>query len=58
MQVSIRCGVHSGLVQVGNMGFHSRLKYGVMGTWDFVYEDCSVVGFIYIHVPIHWYMCI
>eukprot|EP00439_Symbiodinium_sp_Y106_P067709 s1918_g11.t1 len=31
-EVSIRCGVHSGPVQVGNMGFHSRLKYGVMGS--------------------------
>ncbi|CAE7789244.1 cya1 [Symbiodinium sp. KB8] len=30
-EVSIRCGVHSGTVQVGNMGFHSRLKCGVMG---------------------------
>ena len=34
LQVSIRCGVHSGPVQVGNMGFHSRLKYGVMGASD------------------------
>eukprot|EP00913_Durusdinium_trenchii_P009299 g8738.t1 len=27
--VSIRCGIHSGWV--GNLGFHSRLKFGVIG---------------------------
>jgi len=30
-QVSIRCGVHTGEVLVGNMGFHSRIKYGTTG---------------------------
>lgn len=34
-QVSIRCGVHTGSVLVGNMGFdlglHSRMKYGIVG---------------------------
>lgn len=30
-QVNIRCGVHTGEVLVGNMGFHSRIKYGTMG---------------------------
>jgi len=30
-QVSIRCGMHTGEVLVGNMGFHSRMKYGVVG---------------------------
>lgn len=30
-QVSIRCRVHTGEVLVGNMGFHSRIKYGLTG---------------------------
>eukprot|EP00443_Scrippsiella_acuminata_P001252 CAMPEP_0115173618 /NCGR_PEP_ID=MMETSP0270-20121206/3417_1 /TAXON_ID=71861 /ORGANISM="Scrippsiella trochoidea, Strain CCMP3099" /LENGTH=970 /DNA_ID=CAMNT_0002586433 /DNA_START=39 /DNA_END=2948 /DNA_ORIENTATION=- len=30
-EVKIRCGVHSGNVLIGNMGFHSRMKYGVVG---------------------------
>eukprot|EP00930_Biecheleria_cincta_P097290 TRINITY_DN89012_c0_g1_i1.p1 TRINITY_DN89012_c0_g1~~TRINITY_DN89012_c0_g1_i1.p1 ORF type:complete len:1129 (-),score=228.47 TRINITY_DN89012_c0_g1_i1:134-3520(-) len=30
-KVSIRCGIHTGEVLVGNMGFHSRMKYGVVG---------------------------
>jgi adenylate cyclase len=30
-QVSIRCGVHTGRVLVGNMGFESRMKYGIVG---------------------------
>ncbi|CAJ1350173.1 unnamed protein product [Effrenium voratum] len=30
-QVNIRCGVHTGEVLVGNMGFHSRIKYGTTG---------------------------
>merc|ERR1719491_1690081 len=30
-EVKIRCGVHSGYVLVGNMGFQSRIKYGVVG---------------------------
>merc|ERR1712113_152065 len=30
-EVKIRCGVHTGRVLVGNMGFHSRMKYGVVG---------------------------
>jgi hypothetical protein len=30
-KVSIRCGIHSGWVSVGNLGFHSRLKFGVIG---------------------------
>eukprot|EP00929_Paragymnodinium_shiwhaense_P039306 TRINITY_DN20667_c0_g3_i1.p1 TRINITY_DN20667_c0_g3~~TRINITY_DN20667_c0_g3_i1.p1 ORF type:complete len:1077 (+),score=235.23 TRINITY_DN20667_c0_g3_i1:134-3364(+) len=29
--VSIRCGVHTGTVLVGNMGFRTRIKYGVIG---------------------------
>jgi adenylate cyclase len=29
--ISIRCGVHTGCVLVGNMGFEKRLKYGVVG---------------------------
>eukprot|EP00933_Yihiella_yeosuensis_P013793 TRINITY_DN12618_c0_g1_i1.p1 TRINITY_DN12618_c0_g1~~TRINITY_DN12618_c0_g1_i1.p1 ORF type:complete len:668 (+),score=145.10 TRINITY_DN12618_c0_g1_i1:193-2004(+) len=29
--VGIRCGIHTGKVLVGNMGFHSRMKYGVVG---------------------------
>jgi len=29
--VSIRCGIHSGWVSFGNLGFHSRLKFGVIG---------------------------
>jgi len=29
--VAIRCGVHTGTVLVGNMGFQSRVKYGVVG---------------------------
>jgi len=30
-QVAIRCGVHTGMVLVGNMGFESRMKYGAVG---------------------------
>lgn len=30
-QVNIRCGVHTGKVLVGNMGFGSRMKYGIVG---------------------------
>jgi adenylate cyclase len=30
-EVNIRCGVHTGRVLVGNMGFHSRMKYGIVG---------------------------
>jgi len=30
-EVSIRCGVHTGHALVGNMGFHSRMKYGIVG---------------------------
>jgi len=30
-EVSIRCGVHTGRVLVGNMGIHSRMKYGIVG---------------------------
>ena len=26
-----RCGVHTGKVLVGNLGFHSRMKYGIVG---------------------------
>ena len=26
-----RCGIHTGRVLVGNMGFHSRMKYGIVG---------------------------
>jgi len=37
-QVSIRCGVHTGKVLVGNMGFQQRMKYGVVG------EESNVPG--------------
>merc|ERR1719230_30907 len=30
-EISIRAGVHTGEVLVGNMGFESRQKYGVVG---------------------------
>lgn len=30
-ELSIRCGVHSGTTLVGNMGFNTRMKYGVLG---------------------------
>lgn len=30
-EVGIRCGIHTGRVLVGNMGFHSRMKYGIVG---------------------------
>lgn len=30
-RVEIRCGVHTGKVLVGNMGFDSRMKYGIVG---------------------------
>ncbi|CAE8594360.1 unnamed protein product, partial [Polarella glacialis] len=30
-KVGIRCGIHTGQVLCGNMGFHSRMKYGVVG---------------------------
>merc|ERR1719487_899909 len=30
-EVNIRCGVHTGNVLVGNMGFQSRIKYGIVG---------------------------
>jgi len=29
--VKIRCGVHTGPMLVGNMGFKSRMKYGIVG---------------------------
>jgi len=35
-KVSIRCGIHTGTVLCGNMGFHSRMKYGIMG------EDANI----------------
>jgi len=37
-EVKIRCGVHTGRVLVGNMGFHSRMKYGIVG------EDAHIPG--------------
>mmetsp|Transcript_71964 Transcript_71964/g.166600 ORF Transcript_71964/g.166600 Transcript_71964/m.166600 type:complete len:1042 (+) Transcript_71964:150-3275(+) len=37
-EVHIRCGVHTGQVLVGNMGFHSRMKYGVVG------ENANIPG--------------
>jgi len=37
-EVNIRCGVHTGDVLVGNMGFHSRMKYGVVG------ENANIPG--------------
>jgi len=30
-EVGIRCGIHTGTCLVGNMGFQSRIKYGVVG---------------------------
>merc|ERR1712232_869942 len=30
-EVKIRCGIHTGRVLVGKMGFHSRMKYGIVG---------------------------
>lgn len=30
-EINIRCGVHTGRVLIGNMGFRSRMKYGVVG---------------------------
>eukprot|EP00930_Biecheleria_cincta_P048159 TRINITY_DN33507_c0_g1_i1.p1 TRINITY_DN33507_c0_g1~~TRINITY_DN33507_c0_g1_i1.p1 ORF type:complete len:1061 (+),score=231.77 TRINITY_DN33507_c0_g1_i1:53-3184(+) len=30
-KVAVRCGVHTGKVLVGNMGFQSRMKYGIVG---------------------------
>lgn len=30
-EIKIRCGVHTGQVLVGNMGFRSRMKYGIVG---------------------------
>jgi len=30
-EVSVRCGLHTGKVLVGNMGFESRMKYGIIG---------------------------
>merc|ERR1712046_505552 len=30
-EVKVRCGVHTGRVLVGNMGFQSRMKYGIVG---------------------------
>merc|ERR1740117_1272646 len=34
--VGVRCGVHTGTVLVGNMGFASRMKYGIVG------QDASI----------------
>mmetsp|Transcript_87968 Transcript_87968/g.247166 ORF Transcript_87968/g.247166 Transcript_87968/m.247166 type:complete len:950 (-) Transcript_87968:84-2933(-) len=34
--VSVRCGLHTGTCLVGNMGFQSRMKYGIVG------EECEV----------------
>jgi adenylate cyclase len=30
-EVNIRCGLHTGKVLVGNMGFNTRMKYGIVG---------------------------
>merc|ERR1719245_2364776 len=30
-ELQIRCGIHTGSVLVGNMGFQARIKYGVIG---------------------------
>jgi len=30
-EVNIRCGLHTGKVLVGNMGFNTRIKYGIVG---------------------------
>lgn len=38
-EINIRCGIHTGDVLVGNMGFRSRMKYGIVG------ED--------VHIPSH-----
>ncbi|CAK8988896.1 unnamed protein product [Durusdinium trenchii] len=37
-EVSIRCGIHTGNVLVGNMGFRSRMKYGIVG------EESTIAG--------------
>jgi len=37
-RISIRCGVHTGQVLVGNMGMQSRIKYGIVG------DECSMPG--------------
>ncbi|CAE7038128.1 cya1 [Symbiodinium natans] len=37
-EVNIRCGVHTGRVLVGNMGFSSRMKYGIVG------EESTIAG--------------
>ncbi|CAE7224847.1 cya1 [Symbiodinium necroappetens] len=37
-RISIRCGVHTGKVLVGNMGMQSRIKYGIVG------DECSMPG--------------
>lgn len=30
-EVSIRCGIHTGPVLIGNMGYTNRMKYGIVG---------------------------
>jgi len=30
-RINVRCGIHTGKVLVGNMGFQSRVKYGIVG---------------------------
>ncbi|CAJ1365417.1 unnamed protein product [Effrenium voratum] len=37
-KISIRCGIHTGQVLVGNMGMQSRMKYGIVG------DECSMPG--------------
>jgi len=37
-EVGIRCGIHTGTCLVGNMGFASRIKYGVVG------ENANIPG--------------
>ena len=37
-EVNIRCGIHTGNVLVGNMGFRSRMKYGIVG------EESTIAG--------------
>jgi len=37
-EVNIRCGIHTGNVLVGNMGFSSRMKYGIVG------EESTIAG--------------
>jgi len=46
-EVQIRCGVHTGRVLVGNMGFQSRMKYGAVGEDSYIPSQLEEINKTY-----------